>query len=809
MSVNWIDLSQSAGTGNATVGVSASTNPSAFTRNAVLRVSVLNSEGGEIIKHVFLSQSAAPFSIEYIVIEEAVFPMISEEGGSVSPSDGEYVIRAYYNDGTNEIIESGYTVTGNTVSAGTSYNPNITSAGTMNITVSYSGVSATTSVIIYQDKYDGFVRIYFSGFEPFYVPYSGGTSQRPVIINPVSGEYIITGVRASGVEEIIDNSNITFTGNKVYITEAHGINSGKTPLLITAATVNASYSGISAATILTASTSVPIYESGIPYDDIIVYYAKEKQGLNPNMPPDKSHITTPVEHVFCKLSEYDYNIGMGIISFSGVSRINLGDFTFCYGDWPGYSDNNNLLKIIINTEVETHFGTYDFKKCTALSSITIGDSVVEIGRNAFESCTALSSITIPQNVTMTGYSTFLYCDALTSITFENGINVIPNYTFYGCTLLQNQNISGIENVTNIGMSAFTNCVALTGISTNSLTSIGNGAFQGCSLLTTVKLGSGLTSINDGVFDGCISLSSITLPNTVTSIGANSFNGCVSLTSITLPNNITSIGDWAFANSGLIDITVPDGTTLGGGAFANCSYLTSAILPSDLNVIDYSLFSGCTSLQNTSIPNGVTTINHSAFQGCISLTSITIPNSVTTIDSWFDEGTFQGCTALSSITIPDSVVSIGDCTFKDCTAISSITIGSGLTRIGQYVFANCIPLSSITIPETVIELDAGVFSGCTSLVNVNIPTGITYIARSLFEGCTSLYSTPEHKFIIPNSVNSNIFAYAFAGCTSLTNVYFNGTKAQWNYITRWGGWNCQSILVVYCTDDTVVYSSYSC
>ena len=80
----------------------------------------------------------------------------------------------------------------------------------------------------------------------------------------------------------------------------------------------------------------------------------------------------------------------------------------------------------------------------------------------------------------------------------------------------------------------------------SVTSIGNGAFSGCSGLTSVTIGNSVTSIGDYAFYYCPGLTSVTIPNSVTSIGDWAFYGCTGLTSVSIPNSVTSIGDYAFS-----------------------------------------------------------------------------------------------------------------------------------------------------------------------------------------------------------------------------------------------------------------------
>ena len=110
--------------------------------------------------------------------------------------------------------------------------------------------------------------------------------------------------------------------------------------------------------------------------------------------------------------------------------------------------------------------------------------------------------------------------------------------------------------------------------TNSVTSIGSGAFRYCSSLTSVAIGNSVTSIGHCAFQGCSSLTSVTIPNSVTSIGNYAFYGCSSLTSITIPNSVTSIGEQAFYDcSSLTSVTIPNSvTSIAEYAFVGCSSL---------------------------------------------------------------------------------------------------------------------------------------------------------------------------------------------------------------------------------------------
>ena len=181
--------------------------------------------------------------------------------------------------------------------------------------------------------------------------------------------------------------------------------------------------------------------------------------------------------------------------------------------------------------------------------------------------------------------------------------------------------------------------------TYSVTSIGNGAFDGCEGLTSVTIPSNVTSIGGSAFSNCSSLTSITIPSSVTSIGSSAFSRCSGLTSVTIPSSVTAIGSWTFNGcTGLTSITIPSSvTSISQNAFWSCSGLSSINVDKGNAVYDSrdncnaiiktstnALVLGC---QNTIIPSSVTSIGIFAFDGCSGLTSITIPSSVTSIDGY--------------------------------------------------------------------------------------------------------------------------------------------------------------------------------
>ena len=212
------------------------------------------------------------------------------------------------------------------------------------------------------------------------------------------------------------------------------------------------------------------------------------------------------------------------------------------------------------------------------------------------------------------------------------------------------------------------------------------------------------------------MTSVTIPNSVTSIGDSAFTGCSGLTSVTIGNSVTSIGDYAFSGCiGLTSIVVESGNTVYDSR-NNCN----AIIETSTNT----LITGC---KNTVIPNGVTSIGDLAFSGCIGLTSITIPSSVTSIGRY----AFEGCSGLTSISIPSSVTSIGNYAFSDCSGLTSVTsLSTTPPTCGAGVFNN-VSVGNITleVPAESVSL----YQSADTWKDFGIITAVSSASRSESSG----------------------------------------------------------------------------
>ena len=179
---------------------------------------------------------------------------------------------------------------------------------------------------------------------------------------------------------------------------------------------------------------------------------------------------------------------------------------------------------------------------------------------------------------------------------------------------------------------------------NSVTSIGDYAFYGCTGLTSIEISNSVTSIGRSAFYGCKGLTSIEIPNSVTKIGIAAFNGCTSLASINIPNSVMNICAWTFSECrSLTNLNIPFVMGIGYAAFENCYCMTNINLPNSVDKIGVYAFKGCTSLESIEIPNHVTIIDDFAFKDCTSLKNIKMPSSVTSIG----ERAFKGLPKVKS------------------------------------------------------------------------------------------------------------------------------------------------------------------
>ena len=518
---------------------------------------------------------------------------------------------------------------------------------------------------------------------------------------------------------------------------------------------------------------------------------------------------------------------------ASVTSIGEGAFCCCA----------KLTSITIPDGVKS-IGNHAFAGCSALESITIPDSVLSIGYSAFEGCTALKNITIPDSVLSIGDNAFKECTALESATISEGVKSIGDNAFYNCTNLVN--VSLPDSLTSISFNTFYGCTNLQTYDDGTAYYLGNSENHYLVLVSVISK----------------EITSFTIDDKTKFIWSSAFSECRVLESIENTQNILCIGSYAFEHcNNLKTFTIPYGvTTIEDGTFFCCTNMQTITIPETVTSIGQSAFEGCNNLKSISIPNSVTSIGNKAFYECKKLENIIIPDGVTFIRYY----TFYGCESLEWVSLPESVYYIDQFAFKNCSSLKSIIIPSAVTKIAIAAFLHCDALTTVYYGGTedkwsTISIEGN--NGCLNGVRKyyfsqtepekdgyfwhfdtdgvtpvswgnepNYSYGLAYSLNSDGKGYTvvgmgdcidkDLIIPSTHEGLPVNAIGENAFngntdiTYvlidravtsigqgAFNLCSSLINVYYNGTKEEWETL-------CSSIGVSndYLIDAKVYYFS---
>ena len=348
-------------------------------------------------------------------------------------------------------------------------------------------------------------------------------------------------------------------------------------------------------------------------------------------------------------------------------------------------------------------------------------------------------------------------------TTNNGAITITGYTGSGGAVT----IPGSTNgwpVTRVGPGAFLNKTILTSLTfPDSLLSISNSAFSGCSGLTNVSFGAKLEYIGSAAFQNCGQLGSLSFPNSLLTIAGSAFHTCGNLTNLAFGTNLTSVGSAAFQYcSGLREVIIPNAVTnIGSSAFASCNNLTNLILGRKVALIGSSAFSSCSRLTTAIFPASVTNIGSSAFASCGNLTGAFFQTNAPSGDGTIFSGDTKATAYYLAGTTGWSSIFGGIMTMRWDPALQcGYTINSGTAQIARYLgsggaidipgvvggatvtgidaqaFKNAVGLTRITLPDTLTRISSASFSG-SGLTNVTIPPGVTTIGSRAFGSCASL------------------------------------------------------------------------
>jgi hypothetical protein len=412
--------------------------------------------------------------------------------------------------------------------------------------------------------------------------------------------------------------------------------------------------------------------------------------------------------------------------------------------------------------------------------------------------TAQAQFTFTTNngsITITGYRGSSLTAVIPAATNGRPVTTIGANAFYYENIT---NVTLPNSITNIGNGAFNACNSLGSVTIpGSVLSIGDLAFASCGKLTNLTISAGVASIGNGTFESCSKLSIITIPGTVTSLGSQAFYNCPNLGTAYFTGNPPAADVSVFSGDQQANIYYFPGATGWTSPFGG--------IPAMLFPFTYSTNAGGLTITGYAgagaapIPaadtNGwpFTSLTATAFAGNSSVTNITMPNTLTNIPA----GAFFNCPKLTAINVNNPFYSSVSGVLFNQHQTTLIQYPGGLTgnynipysvtnvAPGAFTLAN---LSTVTIPPTVTSIGAGAFADCTNLTWITVTSGnpdyssvfgvLFNQSQTVLLQCPGAYGQTlgqawHGNYYITGPV-TNVAPGAFAGCQYLTTISISNT-----------------------------------
>lgn len=513
-----------------------------------------------------------------------------------------------------------------------------------------------------------------------------------------------------------------------------------------------------------------------------------------------------------------------------------------------FTDCSNLVSLFIPSSVKS-IGEHAFAICGKLESISIAEGVEEIGPYAMSGLPLLTSIDLPNSVKIIGEGAFFDCEKLSSVTIGDAVEVMSlgafNSTAFWDNSLTNEVYvgdwflglkdntvaavdirSGVRGIASFALFHNRNVSSIK--LPESVRIIGEGAFAD-SRIINVEIGSGVTEIGAQAFDSCTELSSVILgsfdfvagtikASSLKSIGSYAFRNCKKLDSIEMPETLETVGSYAFRDTGIyksasgvvyagswvVDynenitatVVLREGTVgIANYAFYKCETINSVKMPGSVKSIGRSAFYDCSALVEVELPLTLEVINDYTFYRCKNLKLFDLPPMLTYIgrSAFYKCGSSQLAAEDDSdsdtLIIPEDVVYVGDYAFYGVGYKEKAPIGTdaaylyygidklvlplGLKHIGASAFYAIPSLREVDLGGTV-SIGEKAFYKCESLVNVIFGDALETIGEKAFYKCEAL---PEIQ--LPSGVVT-IGNYAFYKCASLSKVDLGGAEVIGDY-----------------------------
>lgn len=417
------------------------------------------------------------------------------------------------------------------------------------------------------------------------------------------------------------------------------------------------------------------------------------------------------------------------------------------------------------TEKEIDFLTSYAEK----ESVEVPDSVIQIGERAFFRQKCLVQIQIPPSVKSIGSEAFKLCDSLIKVNANpNSISEIGQGAFERCTSLKHY--SGRLKVDHIEDYVFKDCTALKRVFiASALRSIGQYAFAGCTNLKIIFRGKGILSYSIGL-NAFLNCEQMSYPVNLSYIKKGRIHpGKFELYGFTFRK--IGVRELEFVSNywNQENVIIPETCIrFKGNLFKNNRTIKTIQVPQSIKVLPQRAFAGCYELVRISLPQNLKSLPAEIFMDCKSLKQFvfdgfadnTIPDDMT-----IGKKAFSGCASLKEIYLPGNMKVIAESTFFSCLSLQKVDLPQELLHIKKSAFQSCTALRTVSIPNSLSKIDYCAFMECKSLRRVKDfeSCQVQVLSNDIFKGCTSLETV-----LLPENLHE-IGAGVFYSCHSLKKI----------------------------------------
>lgn len=358
--------------------------------------------------------------------------------------------------------------------------------------------------------------------------------------------------------------------------------------------------------------------------------------------------------------------------------------------------NSDGIELVIPSEFNgkavTAIGDFGFRGLW-MESVTLPDSIKNIGIGAFSFCSELSSVTLPEGLTVIRENTFRGCTDLQTASLPNSVRLIEKSAFRGCRSLRNLYMpAGLEEIRS---GAFADCVDIDAVhigdvdawcgvrfadaAANPL-SCADRLYVDGKTVSVLRIGEGVETISPYAFAGFDGIDGVVIPSSLKKVEDRAFDGCDGLTQ----------KFWGGTKEELNDLEIGDHN---GPLAAAILYLYSAESPEKYGLYWYEK------------DGEICVWGAVNYVMSPSADSYSVANGVG-----------------AEITVADvynhmPVKSIMDSAMKDHSELTFVSVGNNVEIIGARAFLSCNNLREIVLPAGLLNVGSDAFLGCTMLNTV--------------------------------------------------------------------------------------------